>query len=49
MRFLITKKTKVITQGFTGTAMRLGPAMSVSLSFHTVTRILCDRIKEMTR
>jgi hypothetical protein len=40
----ITKKTKVITRGFTASAMTLGPAMSVSLSHHTVSRILCAAV-----
>jgi hypothetical protein len=49
MRFLITKSTKVITQGFIASAMPLGPVMQPSLSRHTVTRILCDCVKEMAR
>jgi hypothetical protein len=41
MSILITKKSKVITQGFAAPAMPLARAMSVSLSRHTVSRILC--------
>ena len=49
MSILITKSTKVITQGFTAPAMPLGVVMQPSLSRHTVTRILCNCVKEVNR
>jgi hypothetical protein len=49
MSILITKKTKLTTQGFTAPAMALGMVMQPPLSRHTVTRILCNCVKEIGR
>jgi hypothetical protein len=46
MSILITKSTKVITQGVTATAMTLGMVIQSSLSRHTVTRIMWNCVKE---
>ncbi len=40
MSILITKSTKVITQGFTAPAMTFGMVMQPPLFRHTVSRIL---------
>jgi hypothetical protein len=49
MSTLITKKTKVIFQGFVATATTLGVVMPVSLSRHTATRIMCNFVEEVIR
>jgi hypothetical protein len=49
MSIFITKSTILITQGFTAPAMPLGVVMQPPLSRHTVTRILCNCVKEIGR
>jgi hypothetical protein len=49
MPILITKSTNAITQGFTAPATTLGMVMEPPLSRHTVTRILCNCVKEIGR
>jgi hypothetical protein len=45
----ITTSTNFITQGFTAPVMPLGVVIQSPLSRHTVTRILCNCVKEIVR
>ena len=45
MSILITKSTKVITQGFTAPVVAVGFADAVPSSRHTVTHILCATMR----